>query len=106
MREIESGKARIKECRRDALMVTHSVPISQEAYPGQVDGESDNSSSTAPINSRSVSMTSWALYTPRRRWGLLSILFLVTTSNYFDYYVISVVLEPIKREFHVSDTML
>lgn len=48
----------------------------------------------------------WTLYSPRRRWGLLSILFLVTTWNYFDYYVISIVLDPIKKEFQVSDTML
>lgn len=48
----------------------------------------------------------WALYSPRRRWGLLSVLFLVTMWNYFDYYVISIVLDPIKKEFQVSDTML
>ena len=48
----------------------------------------------------------WLLYTPSQRWGLLSILFLVTMSNYFDYYVISVVLDPIKKEFGVSDTKL
>jgi predicted MFS family arabinose efflux permease len=48
----------------------------------------------------------WTLYAVRERWVLLSILFLVTTSNYFDYFVISVVLDPIKREFHLSDTKL
>jgi MFS family permease len=48
----------------------------------------------------------WTLYSPWRRWTMLSILFLVTTSNYFDYYVVSIVLDPIKQEFHVSDTML
>jgi predicted MFS family arabinose efflux permease len=48
----------------------------------------------------------WSLYGPRQRWGLLAILFLVTTSNYFDYYVVSIILEPIKQEFEVSDTML
>ncbi len=48
----------------------------------------------------------WILYSPWQRWGLLAILFSVTTSNYFDYYVISIVLEPIKQEFHLSDTML
>jgi MFS family permease len=48
----------------------------------------------------------WSLYTPRQRWGFLSILFLVCASNYFDYSVLSVLLDPIKREFHVSDTML
>jgi predicted MFS family arabinose efflux permease len=48
----------------------------------------------------------WSLYSPWQRWGFLTILFLVTTSNYFDYFVLSVVLDPIKHEFHVSDTML
>ena len=47
-----------------------------------------------------------ALYTPWQRYGFLAVLFLVSTSNYFDYYILSVVLEPIKREFQVSDTLL
>jgi MFS family permease len=49
---------------------------------------------------------SWTLYTGRQRWGLLAVLFLVSTSNYFDRNIISVLLEPIKHEFHASDTML
>jgi MFS family permease len=49
---------------------------------------------------------SWTLYTDRRRWGLLAVLFLVSTSNYFDRNVISVLLEPIKHEFNASDTLL
>lgn len=48
----------------------------------------------------------WALFRPWQRWGFLCVLFLVTTSNYFDYYVISVVLDPIKQEFNLSDTQL
>jgi predicted MFS family arabinose efflux permease len=48
----------------------------------------------------------WSLYGPLQRWGYLGILFLVITSNYFDYYILSVLLEPIKREFRVSDTIL
>jgi predicted MFS family arabinose efflux permease len=48
----------------------------------------------------------WTLYSERQRLGLLVILFAVTTSNYFDYYIISILLEPIKLEFEVSDTML
>ena len=48
----------------------------------------------------------WTLYGARHRLVLLAILFLVTTSNYFDFYILSMVLEPIKAEFHVSDTML
>jgi MFS family permease len=52
------------------------------------------------------SVTTWSLLSPARRWASLAILFLVTTSSYFDYYVLSIVLEPIKREFGVSDTLL
>src|SRR5436305_752994 len=48
----------------------------------------------------------WMLFTRRQRWTYLSVLFLVTTSNYFDFNVLSIVLQPIKDEFHVSDTML
>ena len=33
-------------------------------------------------------------------------LFLVTTANYLDYFIVAVLLEPIKREFQVSDTLL
>ena len=48
----------------------------------------------------------WTLFSEQRRWSLLAILFLVSTSNYVDRNVIAVLLEPIKREFHVSDTAL
>ncbi len=48
----------------------------------------------------------WDLYPPRRRWSFLAVLFLVSTSNYVDRNIIGVLLEPIKREFGVSDTML
>ena len=48
----------------------------------------------------------WSLYSGWRRWSFLTVLFLVTTSSFFDYYILSVVLEPIKREFQVSDTVL
>jgi predicted MFS family arabinose efflux permease len=50
--------------------------------------------------------TTWDLYSGRRRWTFLAVLFLVSTSNYVDRNVIGVLLEPIKREFQVSDTML
>lgn len=46
------------------------------------------------------------LYTPARQWSLLAVLFLVSTSNYVDRNIISVLLEPIKAEFGVSDTLL
>jgi len=45
-------------------------------------------------------------YSDRARWRALAILFLVSVSSFFDRYVVSVVLEPIKAEFRVSDTML
>lgn len=41
-----------------------------------------------------------------RRWLYLAILFLVTTSNYVDRQIVGILLEPIKREFGVSDTVL
>jgi len=64
--------------------------------------------SRAPADSgaRMSSTPPGMLLTPVARWSALFILFLVTTSSYFDYYVLSVVLEPIKREFAVSDTLL
>jgi MFS family permease len=48
----------------------------------------------------------WDLYTERQRWTFLLVLFLISTSNYVDRNIIGVLLEPIKREFQVSDTML
>ena len=48
----------------------------------------------------------WDHYPPARRWGLLAILFLVSTSNYIDRQVMSVLIEPIKAEFQVSDTAM
>src|SRR5262249_37370759 len=48
----------------------------------------------------------WLLSREWQRWVYLVILFLVTTSSYIDYYVLSVVLEPIKLEYHLSDTSL
>jgi MFS family permease len=62
------------------------------------------SSSSGPDGARERPV--WTLYTPRQRHLFLGMLFLVTTSNYFDFYIVSVVLYPIKLEFHVSDTML
>src|SRR5687767_9320151 len=57
-------------------------------------------------DSAHVSNAPWLLYSPRQRWGYLVVLFLVSTSNYWDRNVISVLLEPIKVEFQVTDTML
>ncbi|MBL8266372.1 spinster family MFS transporter [Steroidobacter sp.] len=48
----------------------------------------------------------WELYSARHRWGLLAILYLVSTSNYLDRNILAVLLEPIRVEFAASDTML
>lgn len=48
----------------------------------------------------------WELYSRVQRLRFLAILFLVGTANYVDRNIISVLLEPIKHEFEVSDTML
>src|SRR3546814_10575353 len=47
----------------------------------------------------------WDLYGPAQRRTFLFILFLTGTANYADRNVIGVLLEPIKAEFGVSDTM-
>ena len=54
----------------------------------------------------SGSIAPWSLYGAPQRWLFLALLFLVVTSSYFDSYILSVVLDPIKREFNVSDTAL
>jgi len=46
------------------------------------------------------------LYTERQRSAYLAVLFLVATSNYLDRNILAVLLEPIKQEFAVSDTLL
>jgi MFS family permease len=48
----------------------------------------------------------WKLFTERERLKLLFVLFLVSTSNYVDRNVLSVLIEPIKREYHASDTQM
>lgn len=47
-----------------------------------------------------------SLYGDRRRWWMLLVLFLVATCSYVDRHIVSVLLEPIKKEFGVSDTLL
>ncbi|MGM9482021.1 spinster family MFS transporter [Roseateles sp. NT4] len=46
------------------------------------------------------------LYSEGQRWRLLAVLFLVSMSNYIDRSIISVLLEPIKKEFGASDTQM
>jgi predicted MFS family arabinose efflux permease len=63
----------------------------------------------APTVSKPLSASAVAAPMERghpRRWLLLAILFLVGTSSATDRVVISVLLDPIKREFGVSDTQL
>lgn len=48
----------------------------------------------------------WDLYSNRQRWIFLAVLFLVSTSNVVDRQIITVLIEPIKSEFGVSDTMI
>ena len=47
-----------------------------------------------------------SLYGDGRRWWMLLVLFLVATCSYLDRHIVSVLLEPIKKEFGVSDTLL
>jgi predicted MFS family arabinose efflux permease len=47
-----------------------------------------------------------SLYSESQRKWFLCILFLIQISGNFDYYVLGVVLDPIKQEFRVSDTEL
>jgi MFS family permease len=62
---------------------------------------------TSPVQRPNApAIPSWSLYTAWQRWGFLTLLFVVTVSNYFDYFILSVLLDPIKKEFQVSDTML
>jgi predicted MFS family arabinose efflux permease len=46
------------------------------------------------------------LYSERERWWFLTLLLFVSVLNVVDRVIISVLLDPIKHEFHVSDTML
>jgi MFS family permease len=45
-------------------------------------------------------------YSDWQRWLFLVLLFLVVASSNFDFYVFSILMEPIKKEFAVSDTAL
>lgn len=63
-----------------------------------------------PLNNRALQAGAvarpWDFYSGRQRWIYLFVLFLVSTSSVVDRQVITVLLEPIKTEFGVSDTML
>jgi MFS family permease len=64
----------------------------------------DAAAEVAEIGCESVTPAS--LFNERQRWGLLAVLLLVATLNMVDRVIISVLLDPIKQEFHLSDTML
>jgi MFS family permease len=48
----------------------------------------------------------WDAFNDRQRWMLIFVLFLVMSSGAIDQTIISIVLEPIKQEFHLSDSAL
>jgi len=48
----------------------------------------------------------WDAFNERQRWMLIFVLFLVLSSGAIDRTIVSIVFEPIKQEFHVSDTAL
>ena len=50
--------------------------------------------------------SSWELFNERQRWTLVIVLFLVSSSGAIDRAIVAILLEPIKQEFHVSDTAL
>lgn len=49
---------------------------------------------------------SWARYSPPQRWWYLFVLFLVCLCNYIDRHIMSVLIQPIKDEFGVSDAAM
>lgn len=58
------------------------------------------------MSTTSSPQRAWDLYSPRQRRTFLTVLFFAGTSNYVDKNIIGVLLDPIKREFQASDTML
>jgi predicted MFS family arabinose efflux permease len=48
----------------------------------------------------------WNDYSPARRWTMLAIIFLLGTSFYVDRNIISILIEPLKKEFAFSDTQV
>ena len=48
----------------------------------------------------------WSYYRPAHRWLLLAILFLAILCSMTDRYLMAVLLEPIKKEFGASDTVM
>jgi len=48
----------------------------------------------------------WQLFSPQRRWSMLAVLFLVSTISNVDRQIMTVAIEPIKAEFHATDTQM
>ncbi|HEX3395129.1 MAG TPA: MFS transporter [Steroidobacteraceae bacterium] len=81
--------------------------MGQELTANGIGAGAPVSAADAPVSAAGgAEQPAWMLFSAPRRWGLLAILFLVSTSNYVDRNVIAVLLEPIKHEFQVSDTAL
>ncbi len=51
-------------------------------------------------------MQPWTLYSPRERWLLLFVMFLLMLITMIDRNITAILLEPLKKEFGVSDTQL
>lgn len=56
-----------------------------------------------PVN---PSSKSWEMFSERQRWMLVVVLFLVSSSGAIDRAIVAILLQPIKQQFHVSDTAL
>jgi MFS family permease len=65
----------------------------------------DSSIDTAPLGAAPAA-TARAPYTAARSWVFLGVLFLVSMWNYVDRQLMSVLIEPIKAEFGVSDAQM
>lgn len=48
----------------------------------------------------------WLLFSSRQRWKMLAVLFLVSTVSNIDRQIMTVAIEPIKAEFHATDTQM
>lgn len=48
----------------------------------------------------------WQLFSSRQRWTMLAVLFLVSTVSHVDRQIMTVAIEPIKAEFHATDTQM
>ena len=62
----------------------------------------DPSSSTGPHGRPQP----WQLFSSRQRWTMLAVLFLVSTVSNIDRQIMTVAIEPIKAEFHATDTQM